>query len=811
MIDQNEYPVSYNLPEDDGIDVRRYISLFISNWYWFAIALFISISIAYSINKYSPKVYTVSSTLLIKDDQFSANKTSVESVVPGGDIFRNQQNIANEIGILKSFKLNYLVIKELEEFHISYLSIGRRGILEYSLYKSSPLKVIYDSLELQPKGRVLIEIISENTYKLRFEGDEKYEKTLQFGERYKEKGFDITIVKRYPGTKVHSEIGSNDYAFYFTDPVSLANIYKGKLSVSPISEDASIFTLSVSGSDPIQEADYLNKLMEVYVGYGLDNKNRTAELTIAFIDKQLKIIKDSLTLAEDDMENFRRLYNFYDFSKDGTLVKNKLDRLETDKASFSLQLNYYLYLSDYLKKDNPSGEIISPSVMGISDQALLRMVTELSTMVIEKGRLTFNVESDQPLVELINRQIDETKDALRENVRNGIASLNLAIQEIDKKIQEVEKDMGMLPETERELLKIQRQFDLNNTVYTYLLEKRAESDIARASNLPDNTEIDKASIYSSGLVKPKTRLNYMIALILGVFLPMTGIILIDYFNDKVIDKVDVESKTKVPIIGFIGHSEGKKDIPVAEKPGSSLAESFRSVRTAIKYFIKDNQKPVITVSSTISSEGKTFISINLAAILAMLGKKILLVGLDLRKPRINRVFEYTDSRGMSTYLCGQCEYEEVIKPTRIENLFYAPSGPIPPNPSELIDTEYMKIFLDKAKEEFDFIVIDTPPVAIVTDALLLAPYVDLNLFIVRQRYSSRYTLSLIEQLNRDQELKKMAIIINDINLTGYYGYGLRYGYSSGYGYSYGYKYYGKGYYGRYGDKNKTHGYYTEDN
>ena len=226
--------------------------------------------------------------------------------------------------------------------------------------------------------------------------------------------------------------------------------------------------------------------------------------------------------------------------------------------------------------------------------------------------------------------------------------------------------------------------------------------------------------------------------------------------------------------------------------------------------MKENNVAVIAVTSTISSEGKTFISVNLAAITAMLGKKVLLIGLDLRKPRIDKVFEFQDSPGMSTFLSGNCGYEEIIRETQINNLFYAPSGPIPPNPAELIETEQMKKFMERAKKEFDYIIIDTPPVAIVTDTLLLAPYVDVNLFIVRQRYTSRNTLEMIDQLNSHGELKNMAIVINDISLSGYYGYGMRYGYTHGYGYSYGYNYYGSNYYGRYGYSDKAKGYYTQD-
>lgn len=302
----------------------------------------------------------------------------------------------------------------------------------------------------------------------------------------------------------------------------------------------------------------------------------------------------------------------------------------------------------------------------------------------------------------------------------------------------------------------------------------------------------------------------VMAIMLGLILPMLGIALIDFLNDRIIDRKDVGKKTRVPVIGYISHYDGKKEIAVIEKPGSALAESFRSVRTALKYYVKENEVAVIAVTSTISSEGKTFISINLAAITAMLGKKVLLIGLDLRKPRINRVFEFHNSAGMSTYLSGNCEFDEIIQKTEIDNLYYAPSGPIPPNPAELIETEQMKKFMERVKKDFDYIIIDTPPVAIVTDTLLLAPYVDVNLFIVRQRYTSRNTLEMIDQLNNQGELKNLAIVINDISLTGYYGYGMRYGYNQGYGYSYGNNYYSKGYYSRYGKNDKANGYYTEE-
>lgn len=801
---------NYNPQDDDNLDIKRYLSMFISNWYWFAGALFISISIAYGINRYSEKIYTVSSTLLINDDQFGKGNSNLGNVLPGGDIFRSQQNLKNEMGILKSFSLNDTVMKRLKDFHVVYAGVGKRGIVESRLYKSAPFKVIYDSLELEPKGiKVGIEILSDKEYSISLDGENKTETKMLFGDKFTGEGFEFTIVARIAGSGIYNKFSSNTYYFYFTDPENLASEYRSKLSVAPIDKDASLVNLSVSGFVLEQEADYLNKLMQVYIQYGLENKNKTAANTIDFIDKQLIEISDSLTRAEAQLEKFRLDNSFFNLSLEGTRVQNRLEKLENEKASFDLQFQYYKYLADYLDNKKPDAEIISPSVMGISDPVLLRLVNELSVIQREREKLDLNFDSDLPALNLLEQQSGETKAALIENIKTGMSGIRLLISDSEEKIGIVAKEINRLPTTERKLINIQRQYDLNNTVYTYLLEKRAESGIARASNVSDNRIIDYASVFSSGLIKPKARYNYIVALILGLVFPITCIVLIDYFNDKVIDKKDVERRTKVPVIGYISHREGKSEIPIIEKPGSSFAESFRSVRTSIKYFIKENENPVIAISSTISSEGKTFISINMAVIIAMLGKKVLLVGLDLRKPRIDKAFTFQSSLGMSTYLSGNCKFEDVIRSTQINNLSYAPSGPIPPNPAELIETAEMKTFIERAKQEFDYIILDTPPVAIVTDALLLAPYVDLNLFIVRQRYSSRNTLDLIEQLNRDKKLKRMAIIINDINISGYYGYGMRYGYSLGYGYSYGYNYYGKGYYGRYGYKDKGTGYYTE--
>ncbi|HHU33645.1 MAG TPA: polysaccharide biosynthesis tyrosine autokinase [Bacteroidetes bacterium] len=495
-------------------------------------------------------------------------------------------------------------------------------------------------------------------------------------------------------------------------------------------------------------------------------------------------------------------------STEGNYIQSRLEKFENEKISLELQHKYYEYLSHYLESKDMNATIISPTVMGITDPVLLRLVNELSDIQKQIAEVGYSLNTQQGVYTLLTGQLDKIRQELKENVSNSLGSLNMSMTEIDKRIAEVEVELSNLPSTERQLINIERNFDLNNTVYTYLLEKRSESEIARASNVSDNRIIDRAARHSTTQIRPRKNKNIMLAWFFGLALPALCLVILDNLNDKILDKKDIERRTRVPLIGYIGHNDSDNQLPVVEKPGSSLSESFRSVRTAIKYYVDENKTAVITVTSTITSEGKSFVSANLSAITAALGKKVLLVGLDLRKPKLGKIFK-SNLSGMSTFLSNNSEYEEIIQKTEVENLYFVPAGAIPPNPSELIEGERMKEFIERAKKEFDYIIFDTPPVGVVTDTLLIAPYVDVNLFIVRQRYSSRNTLDLIEYFRSSGQMKNMAIVLNDIKLRGYYGYGMRYG---GYavGYSYGYNYYGKGYYGKYGYNYKGgSGYYID--
>jgi tyrosine-protein kinase Etk/Wzc len=795
------------LPEEDNIDIKRYLSLFISNWYWFAITLFIAMSIAYGINRWSEEIYTVSASLLIADEQYGGDMSQAEKFLPGSDIFSSQQNLKNEIGILKSFSLNYEVMKKLPEFWVTYMGVGRRGIAESRQYKSSPFKVFFDSLECQAKGRrVNIKILSDDEYSISI-GD-RIEKTMKFSERYTDLYNDFYIVKHNEFRYDDDE--SNKYYFWFNSLEGLANQYRSKLSILPIEEEASLVTLLTSGFSAQQEADYLNKLMEVYIDRGLELKNETADNTIEFINEQIGFISDSLMVAESNLESFRLNNELIDLSSEASILQSRTERYENEKYGIEFEKQYYEYLLEYINSRDESGEIVSPSLVGITDPILSRLIVDIADLQQQMKQVSFSIRDDLPTVNLMDTHLADARKILKENVENSLKNATKLLDDANARIARVEAEIQKLPGTERQLINIQRKFDLNNTIYNYLLEKRAEAGIAKASNVSDNRIIDRAESFNSTQISPQIRRNYVMAIIFGLLIPAILILLIDYLNNKIIDKKDIERGTSAPVMGFVSHNNLQTEIPVKKQPGSTLAESFRSLRTNLKYFTKDTQTPVIAVSSTISSEGKTFISANLAAIIASNGKKVLLVGLDLRKPRIHKIFGINNDTGISNYLIGQEKYENIIFQTEVDNLCYSPSGPVPPNPAELIDSPEMKEFIVKIKKQFDYIIIDTPPVALVTDALLVSPFTDLYLFVVRQRYSSKNTIELVEELRKNSNIKSLGIVINDISLTGYYGYGLRYGYSMGYGYSYGYNYYGDYTYSRYGYSDSSKGYYSNE-
>lgn len=782
-----EYNISSS-QVDDSLDLKKYFYLILGNWYWFFVCLMISIGVAWVVNRYTKPVYQVTASLMIKESDPGRAFSGLESIIPGMEVIRVRQKVINEMEILKSDTLARRTINKLK-FDVTYVGVGRSGFKVVHLYNSAPYVVIPDSEKTNLSNYpVYIQFIDKARFRLVIDGQKEIKKVLFFGEKYESHDFNFTIELR-DRLGFDPQGGFDKNYFYFNTFNSLVSQYKTRLKITTNDDKkGSVLFLSTSGYNALQEVDYLNTLLQEYIQMGLEEKNQTAVNTVNFIDGQLAVLTDSLKRAERKLQDFRLANKLFSITEEGSLVYNQLDRLSQSKALQELQLRYYLYLQSYVHDKNNLKQAVVPSTVDINDPVLDGLIKQLNDLISAKTELNFSVQKDNPGLSLLNSKIDAVRQDLTENVSNLVHATRLALDESNRLIADVETQLGQLPVTERQLISIKRDYNVNDQIYTYLLQKRAESAIAKAANVADNKVIDIARVENTLMTAPKTRMNYLIALMMGLLIPFGVIILIEFLNNKIADRGEIENRTQVPIIGTIGHYLGKNEIPVNENPRSSLAESFRGLRTNLQFLIPEKEHRVISITSTISGEGKTFTSINLASIFAMAGKKTLLVGLDLRKPKLWNTFGIDRKTGMSTYLIGQSTFSEIIHTTTINNLYIAIAGPVPPNPAELIESNNMKQFINEASAQFDLVILDTPPFGLVTDAVVAGRLADVNLFVVRQMYSVRDVIDVIDALYQKNELPHIGIVLNDVKPTGYYYQrGYRY-YSYGYGYGYGYGY-----------------------
>ncbi len=774
-----------NIPmEEESVDIKKYLFLMLSKWYWFALSIFVGLFIGYLVNRYSVNVYNIQSSLIIKDDDNTKGFTGAENLIQGLRLVKNTKSVQNEIGVLKSYSLAHKALSQLEEFKITYVGVGRRGVVKRELYTSSPFKVYLDSTKENLFGYPInITMISKDKYLLEIDGNYDIKREMRWGEPFNSGPFNFTIKLRNKN-QINNYVSGSTFYFSINSINSLANKYKNKVSIDLNDKKGSILIMTTTGFVPEQEADYLNTLMQTYIQMGLDDKNMIAENTIRFIDSQLAEMTDSLKHAEKKLQNFRSSNKVINIGKEGIVIYDNVQKLQVEKAAVELKSRYYAYLKKYLEGKVDLNQIVAPSAMGIEDVQLTEILSQLSQAYLEQETLKLSANPLTPGLNTIAFKLETLKKTLDEKIKSLIDVNKVMFSEIKRRMADFEQEMSKIPYTERLLIGFEREFNLINKMYTYLNEKRAEAAIAKASNIADNKILDYALPQNATIVKPNRRMVSLYGFLAGAMIPFIIIVLIGYFNTTITDIKEIQNHTTVPILGLIGHNAYETDLPVGLNPKSTLAESFRGLRTNLGYILRESDKKVITVTSTISGEGKTFIAANLAIIIAFTGKKVLLLGMDLRKPKINNIFGTKLQNGLSTYLIGKDDFNSIIFNTSYENLSIAPSGPIPPNPAELIGTARMDEFIADAKKRFDYIVIDTPPIAIVTDTLIANRFTDALLFITRFNYTNREALNLLENLKTTDQNQNIALVVNDFISKHHYGY--NYGYS--YGFRYGYKY-----------------------
>ena len=781
---------------EEKIDLKVFIDRYLIFWKYIILSIIIFLIIGFLYNRYSTKIYKSSTTLLIKEE--SNNSLGSDDVFEGLDLFGGQKNIKNEIGILESFSLTKKTLKDLN-FRISYYHSG--NLKSDDIYKKTPFIVDVDEYHPQIINQKFnIKLISEDEFILTAnfnnvklfnlssethvsnkELDVKYEASHKFDEKIKTDFFNFSISKN--DLSLFKDENWSNYFFVVSSYNELTENYLKKLEVIEIEKDASILKISLEGPNAVKINDFLNKFTDLYLAKDLDEKNQITSNTIQFINQQLTSISDSLSNVESTLETFKEKNPKIELSQKEYGAFYQLEKLEQEKAILELNNKYYVSLEEYLLKNNNLNNIIAPSTMGIEDPLLNNHISELTKLYSQLNEVSVNSKKEHPLVISINEQIKNTKEKLIENIDNVISSSDLTLEDINLRISEIEGLIGNLPQNERILLNIQRKFNLNENIYNYLLEKRAEASITKASNISDHKIIDMPRLVSNLPIRPNTLLIYFFSLMIGIFFPIILISTYFLFNNKIIDKKDIDQITSIPLLGKIMHNNSGHNLVNINSPKSGIAEAFRSIRTNIQYLASDKTQKVICITSSIGGEGKTFVAMNLASIFSITKGKTILIGADMRKPKIFNDFKLTNDIGLSSYLSSQNSKEEVIQNTEYENLDILLSGPIPPNPSELLSLNKMKEFIKELKKTYQNIIIDTPPIGLVTDGLILMNHSDVNIYVIRQNFTTKDMLHNFNETIIKNNLVNMNLVINDISIDKTsYGYGYGYGNTYGYGY-----------------------------
>ena len=768
MNQENDFQISA-ANQNTGPDIKKYILKGLSYWYLFVIFIPAAYIIATISNRYIVPAYGLHTTILLKTG------SGEEEFAGGLRMFSRTKNLNTEIGLLKSYTLNKQALDSLD-LQATYFQ-NNRWRTDRELYKNAPFIVEFDTVFSQYNGvQVDIEILSEKKYKLYIEAFD-LEKELSFNEIFQHENFNFKL-KKAPKFFNESTIGKS-YYFYKNNINHLINSYKNKLKVEVSPEQSSILWLWIVGRTPAKDADYLNTLAEIFIQRGLKEKNAKAQSIIDFIDRQLSGVQDSLAKNQNRLQLLKEQNKTLDISSEAEMLLTQKTETEEKLRELSNQNEYYKYMLEEIERDNFEA-LVSPGIVGINDNILNEYLKEISEILTEKNLLDFDLRSEIPKSKKLDYRISQVRNKIKLHIEK-IQSINRQkTEDARNKLSRINRQINRLPASERNIINTQRVFDINDNIYTLLLTRRTEAAITQASNKADTEVLDEAMPKNAVSHTPASSSNTRKALLIGALLPILIIVAIEFFNNKIEERSDIENHTYIPILSTIISNAQKTEHPVLEFEKAQVSESFRTLRTNVMFVFSGNESKTITVSSTVSGEGKTFMAQNLASVLSISEKKTLLIGLDLRKPKLQKTFSYYTNKGMSTYLSRNHSFSEIIKTTDNPYLDIALSGPIPPNPAELIESKEMNVFIEEAKKHYHYIVIDTPPIAVVTDALLLTEISDAFLYVIRQNFSSKNVLKIAKEVKEKAKLRNLMIILNDANTGLGYGYKYNYGYGRGY-------------------------------
>lgn len=792
--------------KEENIDVKELLFKYLIHWPWFVGAVVACLIAAWVYLHVSTPVYNISATVLIKDDKKGGSAgmlSGLESLGLDGMI-SSSQNIDNEIEVLRSKTIVKEVVEDLG-LYISYTDEDE--FPSRNMYKTSPVQVSLtpqeaDLLEepmivkmaLQPQGSMDVTVkIDDDEYQKHFEKLPAVFPTDKGTLAFFLTPDSVLSSKRTSEETTASEKTTRNITATINKPLAVAKWCCKNMTIEPTSKTTSVAVISLKNSNVQRGKDFINKLLEMYNINTNNDKNEVAQKTAEFINERIGIISKELGSTEKDLESFKRGAGITDLTSDAQIALTGSAEYEKKRVENQTQINLLQDLQKYMQNE---GYEVLPSNIGLQDLNLAAAINRYNDVLVERKRLLRTSTENNPTIINLDTSISAMKENVQVSLDRVLRGLFITKADLDREASRYSRRISEAPRQEREFVSIARQQEIKAGLYLMLLQKREENAITLAATANNAKIIDEA-IADDAPVAPRSKITYLIALILGVGIPVGVIYLLELTKFKIEGRADVEKLTSAPIVGDIPLTDEKQGaIAVFENQNNLMSETFRNVRTNLQFML-GNGKKVILVTSTVSGEGKSFISGNLAISLSLLGKKVVIVGLDIRKPGLNKVFNISKrEQGITQYLANpEKNLMDLVQLSDVsKNLYILPGGTVPPNPTELLARDGLDKAIETLKKNFEYVILDTAPVGMVTDTLLIGRVADLSVYVCRADYTRKNEYTLINELIDGNKLPNLCTVINGLDLKkrkygyyyGYGKYGKYYGYGKRYGYGYGY-------------------------
>ena len=785
---------------EEQVNIQELLFRYLIHWPWFVVSIIICIACAWGYLRLTTPIYNISATVLIKDEKKGGGASMSSDLEKMGleGFVSSSSNVDNEIEVLRSKSLSREVVNNLGLF-VTYMDEDEFPSKE--LYHTSPVLVSLTHQEADKlPGRMEINMILQPTGALGVQitvGEKEYRK--QFDKLPAVFPTDEGTVAFFANNDTLSAVCPENITkerhitAFINRPFSVLKEYVNSLSIAPTSKTTSVVVISLENTNTRRGRDYINKLLEMYNINANNDKNEVAQKTAEFIDERIGIISKELGSTEQDLENFKRSAGITDLSSEAQIALTGNAEYEKKRVENQTQINLVMDLQRYMKGNEYE---VLPSNIGLQDAASAGAIDRYNQMLVERKRLLRTSTENNPTIINLDTSIRAMRTNVQATLDATLKGLQITKEDLAREASRYSRRIKDAPTQERQFVSIARQQEIKSGLYLMLLQKREENAITLAATANNAKIIDEA-LADDNPISPKKMLVYLAALVLGVGLPVGVIYLIGLTKFKIEGRADVEKLTSLPVVGDIPLADEKTgSIAVFENQNNLMSETFRNVRTNLQFML-ENGKNVILVTSTISGEGKSFISANLAISLSLLGKKVVIVGLDIRKPGLNKVFNIPKKEhGITQYLTNTtANLMDFVQPSDInKNLFILPGGTVPPNPTELLARGGLEKAIETLKANFDYVILDTAPVGMVTDTLLIGRVADLSVYVCRADYTHKAEFTLINELAENNKLPNLCIAINGLDLNSrkygyYYGYGKYgkyYGYGKRYGYGYGY-------------------------